>query len=743
LPPIAKASAGYSPLLQEVVMSTFDLFFKPRSIAVIGASQDLASISGQPIAHLKAKGFGGRILPVNPRYDEVAGYTCYPDVASLPVAPDVAVIAVGAKRVPDALIELGKKGCRFAVILSSGFAEAGEEGAEAQRHITTIARSFGMQVIGPNCQGYMNISEGIHVGFGAPYGLTYPKGHLSLTSQSGAFGNSIVMLASQEGIGFRHYVSTGNESVTTSLDFMDAMIDDPETRVIAGYVEGFQDAHRLLSIGRRALGAGKPMLVWKVGTSEAGARAAASHTANLGGSMALYRAAFRQSGIIEVNDVGDLADCAKALLPGRLPKGNRLAIVTISGGAGIAMADGAAAGGLELPELAPATVSALKEVLPSFAAIANPLDVTASLLTDASLLRVTLENLADDPNVDMIGLALAAASGKLATELANEIVRISEERGIPVLVAWNADAATVQEAYDILDAAGIPRYQSPVRCARGASALWAFAEARGRVAQVLSEEPLVLARPEMRQLMQGCSTDLTEFEAKKLLDAYGIGVTQEALATDVDEASRIASAMHMPVVMKIQSADIPHKTEAGGVRVGLQGAAAVEAAFDEIIRNARAYAPEAVLDGVLVQEMVSGGTELILGINNDPLFGPAVMVGFGGIFAEVMKDVSFRLAPITRSEAESMVRELRSFPILDGARGRPKADLSAVIDTLMRLSAMAIDLREVVQEFDINPLFVLQAGEGVRAGDALAKPFLNGSEVVVERHLTSGDALVH
>ncbi|VVO46031.1 Protein lysine acetyltransferase Pka [Pseudomonas fluorescens] len=724
-------------------MSTFDLFFKPRSIAVIGASQDLASISGQPIAHLKAKGFCGRILPVNPRYDEVAGYTCYPDVASLPVAPDVAVIAVGAKRVPDALTELGKKGCRFAVILSSGFAEAGEEGAEAQRHITAIARSFGMHVIGPNCQGYMNISEGIHVGFGAPYGLTYPKGHLSLTSQSGAFGNSIVMLASQEGIGFRHYVSTGNESVTTSLDFMDAMIDDPETRVIAGYVEGFQDAHRLLSIGRRALAAGKPMLVWKVGTSEAGARAAASHTANLGGSMALYRAAFGQSGIIEVNDVGDLADCAKALLPGRLPKGNRLAIVTISGGAGIAMADGAAIGGLELPELAPQTVSALKEVLPSFAAVANPLDVTASLLNDASLLRVTLEKLADDPNVDMIGLALAAASGKLATELANEIVRISEERGIAVLVAWNADPASVQEAYDILDAAGIPRYQSPVRCARGASALWAFAEARGRVAQVLSEEPLVLARPLMRQLMQGRRTDLTEFEAKKVLDAYGIGVTQEALATDAGAASRIACAMHLPVVMKIQSADIPHKTEAGGVRVGVQGAVAVEAAFDEIIGNARAYAPDAVLDGVLVQEMVSGATELILGINNDPLFGPAVMVGFGGIFAEVMKDVSFRLAPITRSEAQAMVRELRSFPMLDGARGRPKADLNAVIDTLMRLSAMAIDLREVVQEFDINPLFVLKAGEGVRAGDALAKPFSNGSEVAIERHLTREDALVN
>ncbi|MGT2434208.1 acetate--CoA ligase family protein (plasmid) [Cupriavidus basilensis] len=716
-------------------MSTFDHFFNPRSVAVIGASQDLASISGQPIAHLKAKGYTGRILPVNPRYTEVAGYTCYPDAASLPIAPDVAVIAVAAKRVAGALADLGRRGCRFAVILSSGFAEAGEEGAQAQRDIAATAREFGMRVIGPNCQGYMNVSDGIHVGFGAPYGLTYPAGNFSLTSQSGAFGNSIVMLASQEGIGFRHYVSTGNESVTTSLDFMDAMIDDPETHVIAGYVEGFQDAHRLVGIGRRALNAGKPMLIWKVGTSEAGARAAASHTANLGGAMALYRAAFRQSGIIEVNDVGDLADCAKALLPRRLPKGNRLAVVTISGGAGIAMADGAAIGGLQLPALSASTVSALKQVLPAFAAVANPLDVTASLLADASLLKVTLERLADDPNVDMIGLALAAASGKLAVELAREIVRVSQARDIPILVAWNADPANVQEAYDILDRARIPRYQSPVRCARGAGALWAFAEARMGLEALAAEQPLVIHRPEVRDAIVGRHTDLTEYEAKQVLGAYGIRATQEQLATSSLEAVRLAAGLNAPVAMKIQSADIPHKTEAGGVRVGVQGSDAVAAAFDEIVRNAQVHAPHAVLDGVLVQEMVSKANELIVGVNNDPLFGPAVMVGFGGIYAEVMKDVSFRLAPIVRPEAEQMVRELRAFAILDGARGRPKADLDALVDTLMRLSALAVDLRDVVKELDINPLFVLQAGDGVKAGDALAKPLVP-AQAAVQDHTT-------
>lgn len=703
-------------------MNRFERFFEPRSIAIVGASQDLTSISGQPIAHLKSKGYAGAVLPINPRYEEVAGYRCYPDVASLPEIPDVAVIAVGAKRVPDTLNELGRKGCRFAVILSSGFAETGEEGARAQRELTKIAGRYGMDVIGPNCQGFMNISDNIHVGFGAPYGMTYSRGAVSLTSQSGAFGNSIVMIANDEGLGFRHYVSTGNESVTTSLDFIEAMIGDTGTHVIAAYVEGFQDARRLMQIGRRALEANKPMLVWKVGTSDAGARAAASHTANLGGAMALYRAAFRQAGIVEVNDIGDLADCAKALLPRRRPRGNRLAIITISGGAGIAMADRAAADGLALPALAAQSVAALREVLPSFASVANPLDVTASLFSDADLLRVALETIARDPGVDMIALALAAASGKMAIILAQEIVRISVEFDVPIFVAWNADATSNREAYAILDAAGIPRYASPVRCARGIGALWAFTCGQERLARSKGERSEQIPSTSRMPILAGRETDLSEFESKQFLTQYGIRSTREILSQNVDEAVRAARSIGFPVVLKIQSSDIPHKTEAGGVRIGLRDDRSVHDAFEEVMANVRTYAPNAAIQGVVVQEMVTDGVELILGINNDPLFGPAIMVGLGGIFAEVMKDVSFRLAPITRSDAEDMLRELRGFALLDGARNRPKADVAAVVDTLMRLSALAVSRVDDLAELDINPLAVLPAGRGVRALDALVKP---------------------
>ena len=700
----------------------FSGLFNPRSIAVIGASQDLESISGQPIKHLKAKGFQGHVYPVNPRYDEVAGLRCYADILSVPETPDVAIVAIGVKRVIETMRQIGEKGVPFAVVLTSGFAETGSEGKEIQLKLAEIALAHGIHVIGPNCQGYMNITDGIQVGFGTPYGLTYRKGGLSVTSQSGAFGNSVVMLADNEGVGFRYYVSTGNEAVTTSLDLFEYFLKDEGTRAIAGYVEGFKDAGRLVELGRRALRVGKPIVVWKVGTSEAGAKAAASHTANLGGSMALYRAAFRQSGIIQVGDVGDLADCAKALVPGRLPKGNRIVVVTISGGAGIAMADRCADEGLELTPLDARTVDALRRVLPSYAAVANPLDVTGSLLNDPGMLRQVLQHLAVDPNIDMIGMALAGASGTLATEFAREVVRISDELRVPMLVAWNALEQLAGEAYAILDQAAIPRYQSPVRCARAAGALWQYASARQRQKTRDDEQVLAIERPDVRSALRGRKTDLAEFEAKRVLAHYGIPITKEKLATDGEAAARVATEIGFPVAMKIQSSDIPHKTEAGGVRIGILSAEAARSAFGEILTNAAKHAPNAKVDGVLVQEMVVGATEVILGVTNTPLFGPAIMFGLGGIFAEILRDVTFRLAPITRTEAHEMIREVRAFKVLEGARGRPKSDLTALADVLVRLSALAVDLKQEMAELDINPLFVLPEGHGVKAGDALIKP---------------------
>jgi acyl-CoA synthetase (NDP forming) len=698
----------------------FTALFKPSAIAVIGASSDARTISGQPLAYLQKHGYAGALYPINPKYERIGNLVCYPDVASLPAVPDLAVIAVGAKLVAGMLRQCGEKGIPYVIILSAGFAEAGE--TRAQEEIQDIAARYGMGVTGPNCQGMMNIEDRIHVGFGAPYGMSYRKGAISVTSQSGAWGNSILILACEEGLGFRRYVSTGNEACITSLDLIDSYIDDPGTRLITGYVEGFKDAHRTVAIGRKALAAGKPVLMWKVGTSEAGAAAAASHTANLGGTPALYKAAFHQAGIIEVSDVGDLADCARALLAGRLPRGNRLGILTASGGAGILMADSAARAGMEIAKLSPETVAGLRKILPRHAGFNNPIDVTGGAGNDLDSYREALLLVARDPNVDMLGIPLAAVSGPNAHGLVTQVVAVARAVDIPILVAWQGDDTANQEGYAMLDSVGVPRYKTPVRCARGFDALWQFVNARRRLEQGRMDKPLALHCASAKALLAGRKTDLAEYEAKRVLAVYGIAVTRENLATSAEEARRQAAAIGFPVALKVQSADIPHKTEAGGVRIGLADADAVARAYDDIHASAKAYAPQAKVDGVLVQSMVSGGVEIILGVNNDPLFGPAVMFGLGGIFAEVMKDVTFRLAPIARFEAMEMIREVRAFPLLDGARGRPKADVEALADAIVRLSALAIDLKDEVAEIDINPLFVLPAGQGVVAGDALIKP---------------------
>ena len=701
--------------------SEFSRLFNPRSIAVVGASIDEMSISGQPIRFLREHGYSGVVYPVNPKYDSIGGHPAYPDVPSLPAVPDVALVAVAAQRVPEALRQLGAKGVRYVIVLSSGFAEAGGGGHAAQDELALIAREHGMRVVGPNCQGMMNIDAGYALGFGPPFGLKYRPGAVSLTSQSGAFGNTVLTLADEEGVGFRHYLSTGNEADTTTLDVVDHFVNDPGTRIIASYIEGFRDAHRTVAVGRRAIAAGKPWLVWKVGNSEAGAKAAASHTANLGGAPALYRAAFRQAGAIEVTDVTDLADCVHAFEGGRLPRGPRIAVVTVSGGAGILMADRCTDAGLVLPVLADETLTQLRALLPAFAGLNNPIDITADALKTPEILAQTLRIVAQDPNIDVLGLLLAAVSGPTATAVAHTLKALHDEFPIPIMVAWNGSEATTRDAYAILDAARIPRFRTPVRCARGFGALWQHAQALQQFARSLADAPRVIQRPAVREALRGRSDEIVEHEAKRVLADYGITPTRETLTISASAAVRAATEIGFPVVLKVQSADIPHKTEAGGVRVGLANAVSVAQAFDEVLANAHRHLPAARIDGVLVQEMVQGAVEVIVGVQNDAIFGPALMFGLGGIHAEVMKDVTFRLAPITSAEARAMIRDIRAFPLLDGARGAPKADIEALADALERVSALALDLSDSIAELDINPLFVLPAGQGVRAGDALIK----------------------
>jgi len=698
-------------------------FFKPRAIAVIGASQDLNTISGQPLRFLKGHGYEGNLYPVNPRYEDVAGLRCYPALADVPETPDLALVLVNATRVADVLRQCGQKGVPYVIIFSSGFSEMGGKGIELQRELMAIAEEFEIGVIGPNCQGMINVADNVYAGFGSVFNAHYKAGPVSMVSQSGGFGFSVMNLSSLEGgLPFRQMVTTGNEIGVSTLDFIDYYIREPQTEIIVGYIEGLKDARRLVEVGEKALAAKKPILMWKVGNTEQGQKAAASHTANLGGAMTLYKAAFRQAGIIQVEDIQDVVDYGRGFQCGKLPEGNRLAIITISGGAGILMTDECIGRGMEVPPLSPQTAAKLREFVPSFGSLLNPVDVTAAIFNDTSLINRTLQVIVDDPNIDCVAMINASLQGELAKKIADEIVSVASNTTKPVFIAWSARESVAPEAYAALDGARIPHYRSPVRCGRALAALSNYAESLRQFARCREETPLTLTMESARVAMSKATSDLSEHAAKRILAEYGIPVTREALATNAAEARAAAKRIGYPVALKVQSPDIPHKTEAGAVKLGLSTDAEVDAAYAEVLANARAYKRDARIEGVLVTEMAGRGIEVILGALNDPLFGPAVMFGLGGIFAEVLKDVAFRLAPLTQSQARAMIEEVKGYPVLAGARGAPPADVDALADALVRLAAATVDLSENFSELDINPLIVYEKGKGVKAIDALIKP---------------------
>lgn len=705
----------------------------PRSIAVIGASRDRSSVSGQPVVNLREHGYAGPIYPVNPRHDEVDGLKCYPSILAVPDCPDLALIAINARLVPAVLRDCGERGVPFVLIISSGFAESGEEGADLQREVALIAQRYGIGVIGPNCQGMMNVAEGVFAGFGAAFKI--PRicaGPVSLVTQSGGFGYSLVSMADEAGVGFRHVISTGNEVGISTLDLMRALIADTETRIIAGYVEGLRDARRLLEIGALALEARKPILMWKVGNSEPGHRAAISHTANLGGARELYKAAFRQSGMLEIGDVQDLVDTTHAVLHGREPQGRSVGIVTISGGAGVVMADVCAELGLAVPSLSPDSECRLREVLPAFGSTANPVDITGNVFNAPDVLSKVLRIVGQDENVDSLVIIPALVQDRLALRFASEIVEFNRSTEKPVLVCWSARAELAEEAYALLSANAIPRYPTPLRAGRALSQISELAEARrkrasrGRAASARSRSRLEAVHT------LGTAHTLSEHAAKQLLARYGIPVTRERISRSKAEAVSLSAKIGFPVVLKVDSPDIPHKTDCGGVRVGLTSRKDVAHAYDDILRNARMFNPGARIDGVLVQEMIRG-VEAIVGVTNDERFGPAIMFGLGGVFAEILKDFAFRICPIDAQDAMEMIRQVKGFPILAGARGGERADIQALVDTLLKVSAFAMDLRDSMGELDINPLFVLAEGQGVIAADALIQPLSPSADAMSER----------
>ncbi|MBI0538496.1 CoA-binding protein [Roseomonas sp. KE2513] len=685
-------------------MNAIARLLAPRSVAVIGASADATKMTGRPVGYLRKHGFTGAIYPVNPRVTEIAGLTCYPDVASLPEAPDAAIVLLGPERAEAAVRDLAARGTAAAIVLASGYGETDEEGARRQGALKEAAGP--MRLLGPNTIGLVNLTNRITLSAtGALEMGNLRAGAISVVSQSGGILGALLSRATDRGVGFAKLASTGNEADLDSTDLIEHLLDDEATRVIAVYMEGLRRPEAFREVALRAAAMNKPIVVFKVGRSESGARSASSHTGALAGADRVYDALFRQCGVIRAETFSDLLDIPTALAPGRRAAGKRVAILTSTGGAGTLVADSLGLAGFEVP-VPDAPTAARLAALTGEAASAgrNPVDLTLAGLRP-NLLRGAIDALQESPSFDA-AVVIVGSSALAQPTLASDAVVECQARGEKPILCYVSPHAP--EVTRLLNGQGIPAFTAP--------------EATASVLAALQPRPVPPAPPPpaapdpaIAALPAG---PLNEAESKALFARFGLPAAREAVASDPAGTIAAAEGLGERVVLKVLSRDIPHKSDLGGVAVGLPPAALPEAAAAmlERLRAAGAPAPE----GFLVQEMVRGGVELILGFHRDPQLGPALLLGMGGVAAELLGDTALRLLPITRADAEGMVAELRTAPLLRGYRGAPPADVPALVDAILAFAAMVGAAGERLLEAEINPLFVLPEGEGVRAVDGLA-----------------------
>jgi acyl-CoA synthetase (NDP forming) len=691
--------------------TSLDALFRPRSVAILGASDDATRISGRPVRYLIEGGFKGGIYPVNPNRETVQGLKAYKTLADVPEVPDVALLAVPAALTEQAVRECVEKGVKGAVIFSAGYAESGEDGLAMQGRITDIARAGGLRLLGPNCLGIFNPQIGFFGTFTQSLDKEMPgPGPLGIISQSGAYGSHIAYLARKRGIGINYWITTGNEADVDVAESLEWMAGQPDIKVIMAYVEGVRDGERFRRALELARANRKPIVMMKVGRSAIGAQAASSHTASLAGSDAIYDALFRQYGVHRATTTEEQIDVAYACARGIFPKGNKLGVVTLSGGAGVLISDAAERNGLDVAPMPEAAQKILKELLP-FATVVNPVDTTAQALNDMNLLAKNIEVILDQGGYDaLIGFfSTLPMTRTLSGPLRNAIAKGCEkfpDRLIAMSMIGDADAVAAYEA------SGFLVFEDSDRAVAALAALTKFAQAFDRVG---TAKPVTAATP-----IGGDA--LSERAAKQLLGKAGIPFMDERIATDAKAAGAAADAIGYPVVLKIVSPDIEHKTEIGGVLVGVADRAGAEQGFATLMQRAAQHRPDATIEGVLVAPMAKKGVEIIVGVSRDPVFGPAVMFGLGGVHVEVLKDVTFRLAPFGRDEAVRMIDEIRGRALLSGVRGAAACDVDALADLLVNISDFAAAHADDIETIDLNPVLAWPKGEGVVALDALVVP---------------------
>lgn len=700
---------------------TLESLFQPKSIAVFGASEKPNRIGNLQLKALLSAGYVGDIYPINPKSESIEGLTAYKSIKDVPVEVDLAILCVNANLVEQCLIESGESGVSSAIIFASGYSEIGGEGEAAQARLKEITDQYNINVVGPNCVGLLNTTNGL-MGTFSP-GLTdvplHDKREVGFVTQSGAFGVLTYIAAAQKGLTFKYFVSVGNEADVQFSDVIEYMIYDPETKVASGYLEGEKSAEKLRELSTKALDINKPIVIMKSGRSDAGSRAAASHTGSLAGSDKIYDGFFKQTGIVRADDYDDIISFSKLFLTDKLPTGKNTVIVTSSGGRGINEADRCEAYGLKIHELSDPIRTEIEKNIPDFASAMNPVDLTAeAAITNPELFIEPLKVLVNDPDTDNIIFTEFPTQWDEDTPVLREFVELCKNSNKFIFVTtFPLDGMSYPNATEYLEANGIPVIVGDLNPIRSLTKLVDYAAAY-REYHRQSDVQVEIAQEKMNvhHLLPSLTT-LSESQSTEILREYGIKTTESGIATTVEKAIEIANKIGYPVVMKIDSKDIPHKTDVGGLRLNIQNEAEVKAAYETISSNVLRNCAEARINGISVQQMLPEGTEVIVGVTNDETFGPVIMFGLGGVFVEVFKDVAFRVAPITRNDAISMMEELKGIELLNGVRGQASVDKEAIIDALLKVSQLVVDYEDEIQEIDINPLIVYE--DGIVAADAL------------------------
>jgi acetate---CoA ligase (ADP-forming) len=689
-------------------------FFCPDSVAVIGAAREEEKVGHVIFENIINSGYKGKLFAINPHAGEIHCIKCYPSILKVPVKVDLAIIVIPGQYVLQVLEECSRKKVKWAIIISAGFKETGVEGAKRESQLIAKAKEYGIRILGPNCMGIIDTECPINATFSH---LMPPKGRIGFISQSGALGSSILDWAKTNKIGLSKFVSLGNKADISENDLFDDWESDENTKVITAYLEGVKYGREFIKISSR-VSKKKPIIVIKSGNTDAGARAVSSHTGTLAGSAKAYEAAFKQAGIIRANTIRDLFNYATAFSYQPLPKGKKVAIITNAGGPGIMATDACEKSNISLTSLSKETIDKLKSFLPAAANFYNPIDVLGDARADRY--RKTLEVVINDNNVDAVVVLLTPQAMTQPLKTAKAVVEVLDKssRSIPVVASF-IGGTEIARAVKFLTENDIPGFDIPEEAVDTLGVMMSHTDWKSRL--IYPIESFDVDREKVKKIFDRCKVEerleLGELEAREILKAYSIRVPEAELASDIKAAKEIAKRIGYPLVLKIVSPNILHKTDVGGVRVGIENEKELEESYDDILFHVKRYMPDVNIRGILVQEFIRDKKETIIGMSGDPQFGPMIMFGLGGIYVEVLKDVSFRIAPLSRHEAGEMIEEVKTVSLLKGTRGEVPSDIESIIEIILKVSQLVMDFPEIL-EMDINPLFVKKQGEGSIAGDA-------------------------